>query len=191
MPDHGRRRLSRCQSGQCPGRSRRGGPGFRAQPGRSSRVERASPLEQRTVRGPRGGRRSCFSQIIILPLPELLTRIQARSYQGAQMPCFDPSGTNAVVSTLAGYHRAVSVDGGASHTLMGALRRLKVETWALLGYCEQDQEASQAVNACAAFEQAYSSIVVSNAENPALVPSFRYAPRKDALLAGSGDRSGF
>lgn len=107
---------------------------------------------------------SCFSQIIILPLPELLTRTQARSYQGTRMPCFGPWGTNAVVSALAGYHRVVSVDGGASHTLMGALRRLKVETWALLGYCEQDQEASQAVNACAAFEQAYSSIVVSNAE---------------------------
>lgn len=107
---------------------------------------------------------SCFSQIIVLPLPELLTRAQTRSYQGMRMPCLDPSDMNDAVSTLAGYHRAVSVDGGVSHTVMGALRRLKVETWALLGYCDQDQGASQAVNACAAFEQAYSSIVVSNAE---------------------------
>ncbi|MEP9375078.1 glycosyltransferase family A protein [Aquabacter sp. CN5-332] len=105
----------------------------------------------------------CFSQIIALPLPTLLSRAQTRSYEGTRMPCFQPRDTLDAVSTLAGYHRAVSVDGGASHTLMGALRRLKVETWALLGFCEQDQAASQVVNACAAFEQAYTHIVVKDA----------------------------
>lgn len=110
------------------------------------------------------GRANCFSQIIALPLPELLSRARTRTYQGTPMPCFDQPDMDDAVSTLAGYHRAVSVDGGVSHTLMGALRRLKVETWALLGYGGNDQAASQAVNACAAFEQAYTHIVVSNAE---------------------------
>lgn len=110
------------------------------------------------------GRAKCFSQIIALPLPELLSRARTRTYQGTPMPCFDQLDMDDAISTLAGYHRAVSVDGGVSHTLMGALRRLKVETWALLGYGERDQAASQVVNACAAFEQAYTHIAVRNAE---------------------------
>ncbi|HEV7260402.1 MAG TPA: glycosyltransferase [Bosea sp. (in: a-proteobacteria)] len=114
----------------------------------------------------------CFSQIVVLPLPQLLSRVWARSYQGTKMPCFDPPDMNDAVATLAGYHRAVSVDGGVSHTVMGALRRLKVETWALLGYCESDQAASEAVNACSAFEQAYASIVVGNAETLRLCRAF-------------------
>lgn len=114
----------------------------------------------------------CFAQIIVSPLPELLSRARARSYQGTRMPCFDASDMNDAAATLAGYHRAVSVDGGVSHTVMGALRRLKVETWALLGYCEQDRATSQAVNACSAFEQAYTNIVVGNAENLRLCRAF-------------------
>lgn len=110
------------------------------------------------------GRAKCFSQIIALPLPELLSRTWTRSYQGTPMPCFDHLDTDDAISTLAGYHRVVSVDGGVTHTLMGALRRLKVETWALLGYGERHQATSQTVNACAAFEQAYTHIVVGNAE---------------------------
>lgn len=133
----------------------------------------------------------CFSQIIVLPLPELLTRAQARAYQGMLMPCFDQSDMNDAVSTLAGYHRAVSVDGGVSHTLMGALRRLKVETWALLGYCEQDQGASQAVNVCAAFEQAYTTIVVSNAEILRLCRAFGMPHTKMRYWPGQNDDQAF
>jgi glycosyltransferase involved in cell wall biosynthesis len=124
------------------------------------------------------GHAGCFAQIIALPLPELLRRTQARSYQGTRIRCFDPSDMNDAVSTLAGYHRAVSVDGGVTHTLMGALRRLKVETWALLGHCEQDQATSQVVNACAAFEQAYTNIVVSNADTVRLCRAFGVPPAK-------------
>jgi glycosyltransferase involved in cell wall biosynthesis len=134
---------------------------------------------------------SCFSQIIVLPLPELLSRAGARSYQGTRMTCFDQSDMSDVVATLAGYHRAVSVDGGVSHTVMGALRRLKVEIWALLGYCEQDQETSQAVNACAAFEQAYASIIVSNAEILRLCRAFGLPHTKMRYWADRGSGQDF
>lgn len=105
-----------------------------------------------------------FSQIVTLPLPALLSRARTHAYQGTRMPRFEQSDMDDAVATLAGYHRVISVDGGISHTLMGALRRLKVETWALLGFCEQDQAAGELVNASAAFEQAYTHIVVRDAE---------------------------
>ena len=86
-------------------------------------------------------------------------------------PAVDRTSPDAI-ATLAGYHRVVSVDGGISHTLMGPLRRLKVETWALLGFCEQDQTAGALVNASAAFEQAYTHIVVRDVEIASLCRAF-------------------
>lgn len=114
----------------------------------------------------------CFSTIVAASLPLLMSGAKARTYQGTQIPCFDPKYVNDAVSTLAGYRLAVSVDGGVSHTLMGALRRLNVETWALLGYTEVDKPTSDVVNACVAFEQAYSHIVIGNSETLSLCRAF-------------------
>uniref|UniRef100_A0A9E7ZTR3 Glycosyltransferase n=1 Tax=Bosea sp. NBC_00436 TaxID=2969620 RepID=A0A9E7ZTR3_9HYPH len=132
----------------------------------------------------------CFSQVMTLPLPALLSRARTQAYQGTRMPCFEQSDMDDAIATLAGYHRAVSVDGGISHTLMGALHRLKVETWALLGFCEQDQTTGELVNASAAFEQAYSHIVVKDAGIASLCRAFgmphakmRYWPDQGTDLA--------
>ncbi|WP_089174230.1 glycosyltransferase [Bosea sp. AS-1] len=131
-----------------------------------------------------------FSQIMTLPLPALLSRSRTHAYQGTRMPRFEQLDMNDAIATLAGYHRVVSVDGGISHTLMGPLRRLKVETWALLGFCEQDQTAGALVNASAAFEQAYTHIVVRDVEIASLCRAFgmphakmRYWPDHGADLA--------
>jgi hypothetical protein len=47
---------------------------------------------------------------------------------------------------------------------MGALRKLQVETWAVLGLADDASRRAEAVNACAAYEHAYHTIIVLDAE---------------------------
>jgi glycosyltransferase involved in cell wall biosynthesis len=112
-----------------------------------------------------------FSQIITLPLPHLLSAIKQDSYQGGPITRLEPSHMKDAIGALAAYHRVISLDGGFAHCLMGSLRRLHVETWALLD-CDDDDTTSIVINACAAFEQAYDAIIVPNQKTLSLCRAF-------------------
>ncbi|MBZ9655784.1 glycosyltransferase family 2 protein [Phyllobacterium lublinensis] len=115
--------------------------------------------------------RSSFSQIITMPLPHLLSGVRSDTYQAGLISRLEPGHMNEAIGALATYDRVVSVDGGLSHSLMGSLRRLKVETWALLG-CDTGKVTSAEINACSAFEQAYSAIILPDIETAHLCRAF-------------------
>ena len=115
--------------------------------------------------------RSAFSQIITMPLPHLLSGVRSDTYQAGLMSRLEPRHMNEAIGALATYDRVVSVDGGLSHSLMGSLRRLKVETWALLGN-GTGKVTSAEINACSAFEQAYSAIILPDLETAHLCRAF-------------------
>lgn len=103
--------------------------------------------------------RSMFAQIIAMPLPHLMSGIKSDTYQAGTVWRLDPTHMNDAVGALATYDLVVSMDGGLAHSLMGSLKRLKVETWALLGSGAGAVE-SEEINSCSAFEQAYNAIIV-------------------------------
>jgi hypothetical protein len=72
----------------------------------------------------------------------------------------------------------ISVENNFAHGLMGRLRDLRVETWALLGIAQSVAQAAEVVNACAAFERAYKMVVVLNAKILRLCRGLGFPPEK-------------
>ncbi|MBP2291350.1 glycosyltransferase family A protein [Azospirillum rugosum] len=99
-----------------------------------------------------------------LVLPERpLTRREA--YLGTPVRDWDNDEEDLAVGTLAAFDLVVTVQHGPAHGLMGRLRKLGVTTWALLGLPEAGRTAADVVNACAAFEHAYQTIVPLDARS--------------------------
>lgn len=100
-----------------------------------------------------------FDEIVALPLDSLCgTDAPARqSYLGTSLPLLDWRDRQSALATLAAYSRVVSVGSPVLHLIAGALRQLKVETWAIL-MRPDEHSAVDAVTACSAFEQAYDAI---------------------------------
>ncbi|MHC1551230.1 glycosyltransferase family 2 protein [Phyllobacterium sp. K27] len=129
--------------------------------------------------------RSVFSQIIVMPLPHLLSGVKSDTYQAGSIARLEPVHMNDAVGALATYDLVVSMDGGLAHSLMGSLKRLKVETWALLGRGTGAVE-SEEINSCSAFEQAYNAIIVPDSVAAHLcrafgIPDTRLRLWKDVL----------
>jgi glycosyltransferase involved in cell wall biosynthesis len=102
-----------------------------------------------------------FASIIPLPL-SLATSEQTTestdAYLGTPIPWMSASDRDAASGTLAAFDLVISVENNFAHTLVGQLRDLNIETWALLGVA--DGRSAEIVNACAAFEHAYQIIIV-------------------------------
>jgi len=100
-----------------------------------------------------------FAEIVSLPLASLRGSVKAerQDYLGVSLPLLDWRDRQAALATLAAYSLVVSVESSVLHLIAGALRRLKVETWAFLA-AHEARSAGDSVTACAAFEQAYDAI---------------------------------
>lgn len=105
-----------------------------------------------------------FASIIPLPLSlaisERTTESHDDAYLGTPIPHISASDRDAALGTLAAFDLVISVENTFAHTLVGRLRDLKVDTWALLGVADGIGQSVEIVNACAAFEHAYQTIIV-------------------------------
>lgn len=105
----------------------------------------------------------------IIPFPLSLTNPDRKTagydaYLGTPIPRLCGSDRDAVIGTLAPFDLVICVENLVAHTLVGQLRDLKVETWALLGIADGIGQSADTVNACAAFEHAYQIVIVLNAK---------------------------
>jgi hypothetical protein len=103
----------------------------------------------------------------IIPFPLSLGKRERETaghdaYLGTAIPRLSDTDRGAAVGTLAAFDLVISVENTFAHTLAGQLRDLKVETWALLGIPDGAEQSAEIVNACAAFEHAYQTIIVLN-----------------------------
>jgi glycosyltransferase involved in cell wall biosynthesis len=121
-----------------------------------------------------------FAEIVSLPLDSLCGGVAApvrQDYLGASLPLLDGRDRQAALATLAAYSLVVSTESSVLHLIAGALRRLKVETWAFLA-AHQGQSAGDVVTACAAFEQAYDAIFLETREMLHLCRGLGIPPRR-------------
>jgi len=121
--------------------------------------------------------------VSIIPLPLWVTTPKPAmtsrdAYLGTPISHIIGSDCDAAVDTLAGFDTVISVENNFANGLMGRLRDLRVETWALLGIAQSAGQATKVVNACAAFEQAYQTIVVLNAKTLRLCRGLGFPPEK-------------
>jgi len=122
-----------------------------------------------------------FASIIPLPLsvttpkPAMTNR---DAYLGTPIPRIIDTDCDVAVDTLAGFDTVISVENNFAHGLMGRLGELRVETWALLGIAQFAGQAAEVVNACAAFEHAYQTIVILNAKTLRLCRALGFPPEK-------------
>ena len=73
----------------------------------------------------------------------------------------------------------MTVQHTLGHTLTGWLRKLKVETWAVLGEAlRHGAPAAEAINACAAYEHAYHTVVVLDPRTLRLCLALGFPPDK-------------
>ena len=100
-----------------------------------------------------------FAELVSLPLASVSSRVEPvrQDYLGASLPLLAWRDKQAALATLAAYSLVVSVEGSVVHLVAGALRQLKVNTWAFLAE-HQARSTGDLVTACAAFEQAYDAI---------------------------------
>ena len=102
-----------------------------------------------------------FGAIIPFPAPLVLPErplTRRNAYLGTPVPGLRED-EDMAAGTLAAFDLVVSVQHGPAHSLMGRLRKLGVATWAVLGLAEEGRAPADVVNACAAFEHAYQTIV--------------------------------
>jgi len=107
-----------------------------------------------------------FESIILFPspfLPPALNTKRTDAYLGAVTTLMTDGDLDYALGTLAAFDRVAVFDHPAAHALIGELRRLGVETWAILGEDpgagEGERSPFDSVTACAAFENAYDVIV--------------------------------
>ena len=97
----------------------------------------------------------------IIPFQVTLLRLaraaSARdAYLGTPVPSLDPELVADAVGTLAGFDITVCIQHGLAHGLMG---RLEVETWAVVGLGDEALAPADVINACAAYEHAYQTVI--------------------------------
>jgi hypothetical protein len=122
-----------------------------------------------------------FATVIPCPVPLAMAArpITARdAYLGTPVPCLDPREGADAVGTLAAFDVVVAVQHGLAHTLMGRLRKLQVETWAVLGLVDDTASPADAVNACAAYEHAYQTVIILDAATHRLCRALGLPPEK-------------
>jgi glycosyltransferase involved in cell wall biosynthesis len=121
-----------------------------------------------------------FAEIVSLPLRILRgggEPFMRQAYLGTSLPLLDGWSRQAAIGTLAAYPLVISVQSALLHLIVGALRRLKVESWAFLAE-SQDRSRRETVTACAAFEQAYDAIYVETREMLHLCRALGIPPRR-------------
>src|SRR5262249_22469937 len=94
-----------------------------------------------------------FSNIIGFQAPVLRparAALAREAYLGTSLPALEPELVADAVGTLAGFDLGVCVQHCLAHSLMGSLRDLDVETWAVLGLADEARSPAEIVNACAA-----------------------------------------
>jgi glycosyltransferase involved in cell wall biosynthesis len=123
-----------------------------------------------------------FAELVSLPLASLCSSVAAvrQDYLGASLPLLDWRDRQAALATLAAYSLVVSVESSVLHLVAGALRQLKVETWAFLA-AHDARSAGDLVTACAAFEQAYDAIFPETQQMLQLCRGLGIPPRKLCL----------
>ncbi|MBP2315649.1 glycosyltransferase family A protein [Azospirillum soli] len=106
-----------------------------------------------------------FGSIIPFPAPLVLPErplTRRNAYLGTPVPGLREE-EDMAAGTLAAFDLVVTIQHGPAHSLMGRLRKLGVTTWAVLGaalgLAEEGRAPADVVNACAAFEHAYQTIV--------------------------------
>jgi hypothetical protein len=119
----------------------------------------------------------------IVPLPLSLTTPERATtwcdaYLGTPIPRIVGNDYAIALGTLAGFDLVISAENTAAHALMGRLQDLKIETWALLGMADAVAQTAEVVNACAAFESAYRTIVVLNVDALRLCRALGFPPEK-------------
>lgn len=119
-----------------------------------------------------------FAEIVSLPLDSLCDAraSERQNYLGTSLPLLDWRDRQAALATLATYSRVVSVGSAVLHLIAGALRRLQVETWAVLA--PDRSSAANVITACSAFEQAYDAIFAETEEMLHLCRALGIPPRK-------------
>ena len=128
-----------------------------------------------------GDAQDLFASIIPFPL-SLTTSERAAiardAYLGTPIARIAGDDCATAVGTMAGFDLVISAENTAAHALMGRLRDLKVETWALLGIADVNTQTAETVNACAAFEYAYQTIIVLNIDALRLCRALGLPPEK-------------
>ncbi|PQA73532.1 hypothetical protein C3731_09680 [Brucella oryzae] len=100
-----------------------------------------------------------FAEIVTLPMPSLDNETSQRNmqnYMGTALPNLDGRDRQIALATLAAYSTVVSVRSSVLHLIAGALRKLRVKTFAIID--NNEDGASNSVIGCSAFEQAYDAI---------------------------------
>jgi len=128
-----------------------------------------------------GDAQDLFTSIIPFP-PSLTTSERAATgrdaYLGTPIARMGGEDCAAAVGTMAGFDLVISAENTVAHRLMGRLRDLKIETWALLGIADVTTQTAEAINACAAFEYAYQTIIVFNTDALRLCRALGLPPEK-------------
>ena len=109
-----------------------------------------------------------FESVIPFPMPLVLPErplTRRDAYLGTPVRGWDADEEDLAVGTLAAFDLVVTVQHGPAHGLMGRLRKLGVTTWAVLGLPEEGRSPADIVNACAAFEHAYQTIIPLDARS--------------------------
>ncbi len=127
-----------------------------------------------------------FAELVSLPLASVCSRVEParQDYLGASLPLLDWRDRQAALATLAAYSLVVSVESSVVHLVAGALRRLKVKTWAFLAE-HQARSAGDLVTGCAAFEQAYDAIFPETRQLLQLCRGLGIPPGKLRLWPGA------
>lgn len=106
-----------------------------------------------------------FAEILTLPMPSLDNETNHRSmqnYMGTALPNLDGRDRQIALATLAAYSTVVSIKTSVLHLIAGALRKLRVKTFAIIDTNENG--ASNSIIGCSAFEQAYDAIFPASPE---------------------------
>jgi hypothetical protein len=122
-----------------------------------------------------------FASVIPFPVPLTMTAppITARdAYLGTPVPCLDPREGADAVGTLAAFDVVVAVQHSLAHTLMGRLRKLQVETWAVLGLADDAVSPADVINTCAAYEHAYQTVIILDVATYRLCRALGIPPEK-------------
>jgi glycosyltransferase involved in cell wall biosynthesis len=104
--------------------------------------------------------------------------IRGDAYLGTLIPRLEDSDLAMAVGTLAPFDVVISVENALVHALMGRLRKLRVETWALLGIADPTTPPVETINACAAFEHAYRRVIVLDEDTRRLCRALGFPPEK-------------
>ncbi len=133
-----------------------------------------------------------YHDVVVLPVSQFCEQsaeTPTRSYGGSPAVRLHPYDTQAAIATLAAYDVVVSVAGRIAHTLMGSLRHLGVETRCLLqGDAIREGTPFDEINLCAAFEQAYDTILLDSPGTLHLCRAIGLPEKKLRVMSDAAER---